>query len=76
MLQAFQDYDGQEVGAGEILHFIEGSYFSYDGGHTLKFAEKTIRLADVVEEHQPIIANKGNVWFRPLSGGPPSPPRI
>ncbi len=66
VLQTFRDYDGQEVRAGEVLHFIEGSYFFYEGGHTLRFAEKTIRLADVVEEHRPIIANTGNAWFQPL----------
>jgi hypothetical protein len=66
VVQNFADYDGQEICAGEILHFIESSYFFYEGGHTLRFAEKTIRLADVVEAHQPIIANTGNAWFQPL----------
>jgi hypothetical protein len=66
VVQTFKDYDGQEVRAGEVLHFVESSYFFYDGGHTLRFAEKTIRLADVVEEHQSIIANTGNAWFQPL----------
>jgi hypothetical protein len=66
VVQAFTDYDGQKIAAGEVLHFLEDSYFFYEGGHTLRFAEKTIRLADIVDEHQPIIANAGNVWFRPL----------
>ena len=66
VLQDFRDYDGQEIRAGEVLHFIEDSYFFYEGGHTLRFAEKTIRLADVVDEHQPIIANAGNAWFQPV----------
>ena len=66
VVQTFQDYDGQEVRAGEVLHFVEGSYFFYEGGYTLRFAEKTIRLADIVEEHQAIIANAGNAWFQPL----------
>jgi hypothetical protein len=65
--QTFRDYDGQEILAGEVLHFLDKSYFSYDGGHTLLFAEKTIRLADVVDEHRPIIANEGNAWFRPVT---------
>ncbi len=64
--QSFRDYDGQEILAGEVLHFAGSSYFFYDGGHTLRFAEKTIRLADVVEEHQAILANKGNAWFQPV----------
>jgi hypothetical protein len=64
--QSFDDYDGQKVDVGEVLHFLESSYFFYEGGHTLRFAEKTIRLADVVEAHQPIIANIGNAWFQPL----------
>ena len=66
VLQDFRDYDGQEIHAGEVLHFIEDSYFFYEGGHTLRFAEKTIRLADIVEEHQRIIANAGNAWFQPV----------
>jgi hypothetical protein len=66
VMQDFRDYDGQEIHAGEVLHFIEDSYFFYEGGHTLRFAEKTIRLADVVDEHQPIIANAGNAWFQPV----------
>ena len=64
--RTFVDYDGQEIRAGQILHFLEGSYFFYEGGHTLRFAEKTIRLASIVEEHGPIIANAGNAWFFPL----------
>jgi len=66
VVQSFSDYDGQKIEAGEVLHFLDDSYFFYEGGHTLRFAEKTIRLADIVDEHQPIIANAGNVWFRPL----------
>jgi len=42
--QPFTDYDGQEILAGEVLHFVDDSYFFYEGGHTLRFAEKTIRL--------------------------------
>jgi Domain of unknown function (DUF3601) len=68
VVQAFTDYDGQNILAGEVLHFVSDSYFFYEGGHTLRFAEKTIRLADIVDEHQPIIANAGNLWFQPLDG--------
>ena len=66
VVQDFTDYDGQNILAGEVLHFVDDSYFFYEGGHTLRFAEKTIRLADIVDEHQPIIANAGNLWFQPL----------
>jgi hypothetical protein len=66
VVQSFTDYDGQKILAGEVLHFAGDSYFFYEGGHTLRFAEKTIRLADIVDEHQPIIANAGNLWFQPL----------
>lgn len=65
--QTFKDYDGQEIRAGEILHFLESSYFFYEAGHTLRFAEKTIRLAGIVDEHEAIIANTGNAWFQPLT---------
>jgi hypothetical protein len=65
--RTFVDFDGQEIHAGEILHFVESSYFFYDSGHTLRFAEKTIRLAGIVDEHEPIIANAGNAWFQKVS---------
>jgi hypothetical protein len=68
VIRTFRDYDGQEIRAGEVLHFAGSSYFFYDGGHTLRFAEKTIRLAGIVEEHGPIIANTGNGWFQPIDG--------
>jgi hypothetical protein len=64
--RAFTDFDGQEIRAGEVLHFIDGNYFPYDGGHTLTFAEKTIRLATIADENVPIIENAGNAWFQPL----------
>src|SRR4051794_32809445 len=35
VLQSFRDYDGQEIAAGEVLHFVESSYFPYEGGYTL-----------------------------------------
>jgi hypothetical protein len=64
--QPFRDYDGQQIAAGEVLHLIDRSYFPYEGGHTLRFAEKTIRIADIVDEHAPIIENAGNAWFEPI----------
>uniref|UniRef100_Q02BL7 Uncharacterized protein n=1 Tax=Solibacter usitatus (strain Ellin6076) TaxID=234267 RepID=Q02BL7_SOLUE len=63
--QSFRDYDGQEIHAGEVLHFLGSTYFPYDSGHTLTFQEKVIRLAGVVDEHELIIANAGNAWFQP-----------
>ncbi len=66
IVQGFKDYDGQEIRAGEVLHFVDGSYFPYEGGHTLRFAEKTIRIASIVVEHEPIIENRGNAWFQPI----------
>ena len=64
--RTFVDFDGQEIREGEVLHFLDGSYFPYEGGHTLRFKEKTIRLATIVPEQEPIIANAGNAWFRPI----------
>jgi hypothetical protein len=65
--QSFGDYDGRQMQDGEVLHFLGSTYFPYDSGHTLLFAEKTIRLAGVVDEHEVIIANAGNAWFQPLT---------
>ena len=45
--QTFRDFDGNEVRSGETLSFLEGSYFPYESGHTLRFLEKTVRLAGV-----------------------------
>lgn len=66
VVQNFVDYDGQQISAGEVLRFLESSYFPYEGGCTLRFAEKTIRLAYIVDEEQPIIENAGNAWFEPI----------
>ena len=62
----FRDYDGQQVRAGEVLHLLEHCYFPYEAGHTLRFAERTIRLAGIVDEHEPIVANANNAWFQPI----------
>jgi hypothetical protein len=64
--QTFHDYDGQEIRAGEILHLRDTSYFPYEGGFTLTFAEKVIRLASIDDGNQLIIQNDGNAWFEPL----------
>jgi Domain of unknown function (DUF3601) len=64
--QTFIDYNGQETRAGEVLHLLERSYFPYESGHTLTFADKTIRLAGIVDEHGAIIKNAGNAWFQPI----------
>ena len=68
--QTFVDHDGQEVREGDVLHFLDSSY-PYEGGHTLRFREKTIRLATIDPEEEAIIANAGNAWFRPISNDPP-----
>jgi hypothetical protein len=63
VVQEFVDFDGDAVHAGEILHFEDGSYFHYDGGHTLNFREKTIRLAEIEPANNPVICNAGNEYF-------------
>lgn len=64
--QDFKDFDGDNVLAGEILHLLEHAYFAYDGGHTLTFREKVIRLAEIAPENELVIENPGNAWFEPL----------
>ena len=66
VVQNFVDFDGQEIQAGEVLHLLDRSYFPYDGGHTLVFSEKTIRLASIVDDNQLIIENVGNAFFQPV----------
>jgi hypothetical protein len=71
--RTFKDCYGQELQEGEVLHFLERDYLPYHGGHTLKFAEKTIYLSDNYESDLPIIDNSGNEYFCPLSFPPAGP---
>ena len=64
--QAFRDYDGTEIPAGQILHFLNGDYFAYDDGHTLTFREMVIRLSGNVSGEDLVIQNAGNAWFEPV----------
>jgi len=70
VLQSFRDFDGQEVVAGETLRFLERRYFHYDGGHTLQFEGKTIRLAEIVPANLPIIENHDGAYFALVPTGP------
>jgi|GEM_PF-2227778 hypothetical protein len=65
--KTFNDYDGEEHKAGEILHFRHRDYFAKEGGFTLTFAEKEIRLCDLVPENAPMIENEGNIYFEPVA---------
>lgn len=64
--QTFADFDRQEIRAGEVLHLVERSYFPYDSGYTLTFAEKTIRLCGNVDAQEAILKNAHNAWFQPI----------
>ena len=68
MVQDFRDYDDQQIRAGEVLHFVDSSYFFYDGGYTLRFVEKTIRLATIADDETLILENRENAWFLPIEG--------
>lgn len=63
----FRDYDGTEHKAGEVLHFRKRDYFAKEGGFTLAFAEKEIRLSDLVPENAPMVENQGNAYFKPVA---------
>jgi hypothetical protein len=63
ILKSFEDYDGQKIEAGEVLHLLETNYLPYESGRTLTFAEKTIRLSGDVGEEWVIIANVDNAWY-------------
>src|SRR5712692_4938865 len=58
--QTFRDHDGQEVRAGEILRFVSIDYMAYHGGYTIDFAEKQVRLCELVSANGPTIENEGN----------------
>lgn len=64
--QSFRDFDGDDVQAGELLHVVNHDYFPYDGGHTLTFKEKVIRLAEIAPENEPVMENWGNAYFEPV----------
>ncbi|MEO7651992.1 MAG: hypothetical protein ABIZ80_16130 [Bryobacteraceae bacterium] len=65
IVQDFEDFDRDKVHAGELLHLVEKSYFAYDGGHTLAFEEKVIRLAEIDPGTEPVIQNECNAYFEP-----------
>lgn len=68
--QGFRDFDGQEIAEGETLRFREKTFFHYDGGHTLYFEEKTIRLAEIVPENVPVIENQDSAYFEAVCATP------
>ena len=65
VVQDFRDYDGQLLTAGTTLTFVSQDYFPYDGGRTLHFAERVVRLAEIVDANDEIIVNAGNAWVAP-----------
>jgi hypothetical protein len=63
IVRAFTDYDGEHCPQGLELVFISQTYFPYEGGYTLTFDTRVIRIAEDVDEHGPIIRNEGQAWF-------------
>lgn len=47
VLRTFVDFDGDDVAAGTELTFVAMSYFPYDGGYTLQFVGRTVRVAEI-----------------------------
>lgn len=47
VLRAFVDFHSGPVEAGAILTFCSYDYFPHDGGFTLHFEERTLRLAEI-----------------------------
>lgn len=71
--RGFRDFDGKEIRPGETLRFQTRTYFHYDGGHTLYFEEKTIRLAEIVPANVPVIENRDGAYFEVVRAGPAEP---
>ena len=63
--QDFEDYSREPLHAGELLHFKELDYFAKEGGFTLTFAEKELRLGELIPANGPMIENDGNAYFAP-----------
>ncbi|MEO8029138.1 MAG: hypothetical protein ABI823_21840 [Bryobacteraceae bacterium] len=66
IVRAFVDFDGDEISEGEVLHVTSRDYFPYDGGHTLHFEEKVIRLAEIEPSNGPVLDNGANAFFEPV----------
>lgn len=64
--QDFVDFDGTPFRAGTVLTFERYSYFPYDGGFTIAFAETGMRLAEIDPRSEPVLANAGNAYFAPV----------
>jgi hypothetical protein len=61
----FEDYSWNSLHAGDFLHFRELDYFAKEGGFTLTFVEKELRLGELIPTNQPVIENEGNAYFEP-----------
>lgn len=68
VLATFVDFDGGEVLAGSELTFVSQSYFPYDGGYTLTFAERVVRLAEIDANSSQVIDAPGR-WFECVAAG-------
>lgn len=66
VVQDFRDFDGTPFRAGTVLTFLDYSYFAYDGGYTIRFAEAGMRLAEIAPDNEPVLANAGNSYFAPV----------
>lgn len=66
VVRDFLDFDGTPFRAGTVLTFVDYSYFPYDGGYTIRFAEAGMRLAEIAPDNEPVLANAGNSYFAPI----------
>lgn len=65
--ETFADFDGDELRAGTELTFVGRSYFPYDGGHTLTFAERVVRLAEIDPNSSRVLDDPGR-WIERIVG--------
>jgi Domain of unknown function (DUF3601) len=65
VVQSFETFDGDTIDEGVVLTFQGYSYFPYDGGYTIQFAERGFRLAEISDANNRVLANEGNVYFAP-----------
>lgn len=65
VVQAFQTFDGETIAEGTVLTFDSYTYFPFDGGYSIRFAERGFALAEVNAANAHVLANEGNAYFVP-----------
>lgn len=64
IMNGFVDFDGQTLPEALELTFEDYHFFPYDGGYTVRFAERVVRLAEIRPGNDEILRNLGHYFQR------------